>query len=58
MGANESALRSAATLIVLDRRGSINTPGRDEIYSCKSCRVSMDRDIMASRNILIKNIYA
>ena len=38
--------------------GAINTPGRDETYSCKSCRVSMDRDIMASRNILIKNIYA
>jgi len=32
------------------------TLGSKEIYNCKQCNISIDRDICGSRNILIKNL--
>ena len=36
--------------------GKINKIKGEEVYSCKSCGIKIDRDINAARNILIKNI--
>ena len=35
--------------------GKINKMGGNEIYLCSSCGLEIDRDVIASRNILIKN---
>ena len=35
--------------------GEINKMGGQEIYLCQSCGLEIDRDVIASRNILIKN---
>lgn len=36
--------------------GEINEVGSKETYKCQYCNFEMDRDIMASRNIYIKNV--
>ena len=36
--------------------GVINNVGSSEIYKCKECKSVIDRDVNASRNILIKNL--
>ncbi len=36
--------------------GKLNDPGRSKIYNCSSCKINVDRDINASKNILIKGI--
>ena len=35
--------------------GEINKMGGAEVYLCQSCGLEIDRDVIASRNILIKN---
>jgi len=35
--------------------GEINKMGGNETYLCQSCGLEIDRDVIASRNILIKN---
>lgn len=37
------------------RCGTLNNIGASEIFDCKSCFLKIDRDVNASRNILIKN---
>ena len=36
--------------------GELNNVGSSEVYHCDSCHLTIDRDINASRNILLKNI--
>lgn len=36
--------------------GELNNVGSSEVYNCKNCNLTIDRDINASRNILLKNI--
>ena len=38
--------------------GSMYKPGCSKIYECKSCNKRIDRDINASKNILMKGILS
>lgn len=39
------------------RCGIINDVGSNEVYKCKECNISIDRDINGARNIYLKNTY-
>jgi putative transposase len=36
--------------------GKLNDVGKDEVYVCKGCKLIVDRDVMASRNIFLKSV--
>ena len=36
--------------------GTLNDVGGSEVYKCKACNLTIDRDVNGSRNILLKNL--
>jgi transposase len=36
--------------------GILNEVGSNELFTCSTCNIGMDRDVNGSRNIFIKNV--
>jgi len=50
------AVRFLRTSLPCGKCGKLNDVGGREIYICKFCNYKIDRDILGSRNILLKNL--